>query len=155
MGASLALQVVIELEKAGKKPVSLVVSGKSWPITGINHRRYLMPQHDFEEGLKELGGVPSKVLENSQLFNFFSAALRSDLEIVEKKGITNLEYLTIDIPIIALMGDEEEGVDEIMKWQVLSRKKGKTKVLPGNHFFIHAHPRQISDIIRENFQPDP
>lgn len=151
MGASLALEVVAELEKAGELPLSLIVSGKSWPITGVNQGRYLMAPAEFKEGLRKLGGVPEKVLENAILFKFFSIALRSDFEIVEKKGIAHLEHLTLGIPIIALMGDQEEEVGEIKKWESLSRKKVITRILPGNHFFIYDLPNQFADMIKEGF----
>lgn len=154
MGASLALEVVALLGKAGDNPAALVVSGKAWPVTGVNHQRHLMPASEFKEGLRELGGIPEKVLENEKLFNFFTAALRSDLEIIEKKEIAGLESINIGSPIIALMGDEEEGVIQIGEWQRLSAKTGITQIFPGNHFFIHNHAREISEIMRTAFSAE-
>lgn len=152
MGASLALEVAAAFEKAGDAPQCLVVSGKAWPVTGINHKRYLADEASFKEGLRELGRVPENLLENKKLFDFFSKALRADFEIVEKKGIAGLDSMHLPFPVIAVMGNTDEGVEEIEKWQKLSAKKGSSTVLPGNHFFIHDHPGQFASIVKQGFE---
>lgn len=148
MGAYLALRLTNMLEKAGKFPACVVVSGNAGPgIEDEGKKRYLMDADEFKEELKTIGGVPDELLENEELFSFFEPVLRADFQIAEVNGMENEP--PIQAPLYAMMGSEEEKVAEISNWGRFTKNAFKYEVLPGNHFFIHKHPQRIAAVLKE------
>jgi external thioesterase TEII len=147
MGAYLTLRVAGMLEKAGRYPAGIIVSGNAGPgIQAENKKiRYLLNRADFIEELRTLGGVPPEVIDNEELFNVFEPVLRADFRIVELNDLTNEP--PVQTPIYALMGDEEEMVTEINNWARFTTGYFQSAILEGNHFFIYRHPNRIAGII--------
>jgi surfactin synthase thioesterase subunit len=149
MGAYMALRASNLLEKEGRLPVALVVSGNAGPgLPGREKkRRHLMPREDFKEELRKIGGVPTEFLENNELFSFFEPILRADFEIAEEHGLE--DEPPSGAPLFALMGSEEENAEKISNWSRFTRSAFRSDILSGGHFFIQKHPRQIASIIRD------
>jgi external thioesterase TEII len=150
MGAYLALRVTNMFERSGRPPFYLVVSGNAGP--GIDYyknrkKRYLMERQDFIEELKLLGGIPPELIENEEFFNYVEPILRADFEIAENNNLIN-EPAT-QTPLYAIMGSQEEKVDEISNWGRYTNSKFSYEVLEGDHFFIHRHCDRIAAIIKD------
>lgn len=151
MGAYLALRAANMLEKDGKAPGYLFVSGNAGP--GIQHdsrARYLLGKEAFKEELKILGGVPKEFLENDEMFDFFEPVLRADFEIAEENGLTNEP--PVNCPMFAMMGSEETTNDQITNWNKYTRSGFQHEILEGDHFFIYKHPQRIATIIRDCYR---
>lgn len=148
MGATLGLSVANEMEKIGDLPNALIVSGNAGP--GLpkedKPKRYSLEDNEFKEALKKLGGVPQELLENDELFNFFSPIMRADFEALEKDDFLERD-IKLKTPIYALMGSEEKTCDKIENWQNFTTGNFQCKVLPGNHFYIYDHPTELAGII--------
>ncbi|HEY8915046.1 MAG TPA: alpha/beta fold hydrolase [Chitinophaga sp.] len=147
MGAYLALRVAYMLEKAGKFPACIIVSGNAGPALENRKKRnlYLLDHENFVAELQKLGGVPPELIENEELFNFFEPILRADFEIAERNEITN--ETVVKAPLCAVMGTQEEDVDDIANWSRFTKAGFSTEILDGNHFFIHRHPQAMANII--------
>lgn len=150
MGATISLSLTKRLEEIGDPPCHLIVSGNPGP--GIQDlekeekgERYLMQDDDFKEELRKLGGVPEEVLENSELYRFFSPIMRADFEVLEKA--TPEEGFKIQVPVFAVMGSEEDNKDKIENWSRFTSKNFTSKILLGNHFFIYDHYRDLVKIM--------
>ncbi|NIG56801.1 thioesterase II family protein [Chitinophaga sp. Cy-1792] len=150
MGAYLALSVTSMLEKTGRMPACLIVSGNAGPGMYDPQRRYLMEREPFITELKRLGGIPPEILENEELFNFFDPVLRADFEIAERNNAAATG--AVNTPLFAMMGSQEEKSAEIDNWRKFTRSRFGYRILEGNHFFIHDHPQQVADIIRSCHQ---
>jgi external thioesterase TEII len=85
------------------------------------------------------------VLEQEELFNFFEPVLRADFRIAEVNGLANEP--PVQSPIYAIMGDEEEQVEEIDNWGKFTTGYFQSAVMKGNHFFIYQHSNRIAGII--------
>lgn len=148
MGAYLGLRIANMLECVGRPPAYLIVSGNAGP--GIKYKRsvkrYLLGKEAFIEELKTLGGVPEQVFQDSELFNFFEPILRADFQIVETNELANES--AIATPLYALMGSEEENVDQLANWGRFTRSDFCSEILQGNHFFIHKHAGRMAEILR-------
>jgi external thioesterase TEII len=152
MGAYLALRVANMLERAGKFPAYLIVSGNAGPgIESDNKKDFHLLEHvDFVKELECLGGIPPELIQNKELFNFFEPILRADFEISEKNEIATEP--AICAPIFAMMGSQEDEVDVISNWARFTRSGFNFEILEGNHFFIHKHPRRIAHIIKSCYR---
>ena len=154
MGATLSLSVAKILEYQNDPPEYLVVSGNAGP--GLNteegndpsKKRYLMSDSDFKQELVDLGGVPMEILENEELFNFFSPIMRADFEVLEKDNFSERD-LKINVPVFALMGSEEEDVVHIENWKNFTQQDFQYRILQGNHFFINHHAKLLAAILSE------
>jgi external thioesterase TEII len=146
MGAYLALKVCSLLELDHTPPRCIVVSGNPGPGIEFNKQRHLMERSEFIKELKELGGFPSELLGNKEVFDFFEPVLRADFELTEKDH--TCANCTISVPIFAMMGDREERVAEICNWSKFTRAVFLFEILEGDHFFIHHHSRRIAQVIK-------
>lgn len=160
MGAYLALRISNLLERSGRTPVALIVSGNAGPgLPGREKkRRYLMARQDFKEELRKMGGAPAEFLENDELFGFFEPILRADFEVAENHGLD--DEPPTGAPLFALMGSDEEDMDRISNWSRFTRSAFRSALLKGDHFFIQKHPQRLASIIgdcynRTAFAPSP
>jgi surfactin synthase thioesterase subunit len=148
MGAYLGLRVANLLESAGRPPAYLIVSGNPGP--GVPRERpvqmHLLPKAEFIQELRILGGVPEELFRDVDLFAFFEPILRADFEVAEASGLE--QEPPIAAPLYALMGSEEENVDQIANWGRFTRSEFRSEILEGNHFFIHKHPQRMADILK-------
>jgi external thioesterase TEII len=149
MGATLGLSVTKKMEEQLDPPNILIVTGNAGPGASYNDKiRHALSDSEFKEELKSLGGVPQEVLEDEDLYNYFSPILRADFEILEKHKLSEVG-LVIETPIFAVMGDQEETVKDIENWQLYTSGRFDYKVLPGNHFFIHRQVKKLAKIIND------
>ncbi|WP_428231977.1 thioesterase II family protein [Flavobacterium sp.] len=149
MGATLGLSVAKKMEEHSDPPSLLIVSGNPGPGASYNDKvRHTLSDFEFKKELRSLGGVPEEVLEDEDLYNYFSPIMRADFEILEKNKLSEVG-LVINTPIFALMGDQEETVREIENWQLYTNGKFDHQILPGNHFFIYSQVKTLAKIINE------
>jgi external thioesterase TEII len=145
MGALLALKVVKMLEDYSLRPLLLIVTGNPGPKISENKKRYLLGDLQFIEEVQKLGGIPKEVLESKELLEYFIPIFKSDFEVSEKNGLD--ERTIVNTPIYCFMGDSEKHHTEISNWAKYTKAQFDYQKLSGNHFFIHSHPKIISDTI--------
>lgn len=150
MGATLGLSVAYKMEQIGDPCNKLIVSGNPGPgVEKLDKQRYLMEDTEFKEILKTLGGIPETVLENEELYSFFSPIIRADFQVLEKDEYSE-EGILLNIPIVALMGDDEDKVEQINNWNRFTTNDFSYEILLGNHFFIHNNSMKLSEVIKDS-----
>jgi external thioesterase TEII len=148
MGATLGLLVSKKLLEVNRSPKALIVSGSPGPYFEKEVlNRYKLPQKEFIEELKRLGGSRDEFFDNEELFEFFEPILRADFEILEKETI-DLEN-KLNIKIYAVMGSMEREVDQITNWERFTTSKLEYFVFEGDHFFIQQHAESLAKIISD------
>ena len=147
MGAYLALRVSILLEKEGFPASCVIVSGNEGPGYDDGEYSYMLDEDAFKTKLKSLGGTPSEIIDNKEVFNFFEPVLRADFEIAERNNLEN--EIPGNAAIYAMMGDQEKNVEKIDNWQKFTNSLFEYKIIKGNHFFIYEHPQYIAKLIKE------
>jgi external thioesterase TEII len=145
LGAELGFYAVRALEEMNINPAFLILSGNAGPQRRYT-KTYLLDEISLKNELKRLGGIKDEVLNNKDLFNFFSPIIRADFEILEKESIS-YSNLKIKTPIHAIMGTNEERVEKINNWEKFTLGTFKYEILSGNHFFIYDHPYKLAQII--------
>lgn len=148
MGALLVLKIAHLLELDGYSPQAIVVSGNAGPGIFSSKIRYLLPDDQFKNELKKLGGMPDEVLDNEELYKFVEPIIRADFEIVETCQFMDV-FSPISSPIYALMGDSEAKADEIENWKAFTSSTFKYEILKGNHFFIYNNALALSNVMRK------
>lgn len=152
LGAILGHWVTYRLEKAGKSPASLVVSGISEP--NINRAEVFqlvheLPQKEFIERLIRIGGMPKGFMENKELFEYSEPILRADFEVLDSIG--NFKSKKTKSSLTAIMGTKESTAHQIKSWQNYTEGELDYHYLEGDHFFINQHPKIMAELISKSF----
>ena len=140
LGAIVSFELALKLQREGcKLPVHLFVSGRRAPcIPRQDPITYNLPDEQFVEELKRLNGTPKEVLEHAELMQLMLPVLKADFEISETYKHSG--ELLRGCPITAFGGkqDEEAPQDYLEAWHVHTTGPFKQRMLPGDHFFLHA-----------------
>ncbi len=147
----LVSHLIIKNEK--RQPTHLYISGKNAPSISLSGKVkiHLLPRDKFMQRLFELGGMPSAILVNTNLIEFYEPILRADLQANENYSYSINKRL--NIPMTILYGNKENiSASSVSLWV----KEGSNSVdiirLTGNHFFIFKHKNNIVKIIRKTFK---
>lgn len=146
MGALMGLFVTKKLETINDPPIELIVTGNAGPKIGFDKKTYMLPDNRFKEEIRKLGGTPEEVIENQEIYDFFSPILRADLEILERTPLPNIQIKT---GIHAIMGNDERHQLHIKEWCNHTKGNVKCEHMPGGHFFILKHAQKIVEKIEQ------
>ncbi len=149
MGATLAGHVAQQLEAAGVCPEKIIVTGDPGAGAGTNQERYLLDRDNFLRELREMGGMPADFFKHEALLDLFLPILRADFEVIE--GKEELPLPSFRTPVLVIMGGEEEDVAEIDNWKRLTQTHCETRVVEGDHFFIHNYAKQLVEELESCF----
>ena len=149
MGTLLSFRLAQRLvEKGYAPPVHLFVSGRGGPSVDRDDlvKRSQLPRPAFIEKVRELDGSPDEVLNDDDLMNLFVPVLRADFEAIEKYVYQPSNLLSV--PIDVIIGSEEKiSAEEAWAWQYETNAPVAVHHLPGKHFFILKHPKEIMRLI--------
>lgn len=150
MGGMLGNLLIQKLNEYGEKmPLHFFVTGCRSPIN--NHSRKIfhsLSDDEFWQELQTLGGLPADILHNNALMDFFLPIIRADFKSVEtykyKKGV---KY---NVDITAITGLEDSiGEKDLKEWSNETSAELRTFCLPGGHFFINDHSKEIAKLIKD------
>ncbi|MNU73068.1 Surfactin synthase thioesterase subunit [compost metagenome] len=149
MGTLLGLAVVRKLEELADPPLRFVGTGSAGPgvTTDLDTLRHQMDDHQLKEELLRLGGAPRELLEDQDMFAFFSKPIRSDFEILYKS--IRWDEVMIRTSAFFVMGNDEMFTNKISNWKKYATGITRFALLPGDHFFIHKHPDRIAALIEK------
>ena len=94
--------------------------------------------------------MPDEIIENEELLDLILPILRSDFQIAEENNIA--AELVVDIPIFAIMGDQEEYVSEISNWKMYTNSGFNSTIMKGGHFFILNFPIELAQFIKYHYE---
>merc|ERR1719238_195085 len=86
MGVATSIELTRLLaSKFAASPVHVFVGAMRAPNAPIINRKlnYLLPEPQFIEHLRKVGGTPPEVLENRELMELFMPMLRADFKMVD------------------------------------------------------------------------
>lgn len=155
MGAVLAFETARRLERNGRRPVVLVVSGRqapslSWPPPG---EPSLVNADDAKlvEELRLLASREAELPADPALLRLILPPLRADYRLLE--DYTYVAGVRLSCPILALAGDRDPrvAVEAVALWEGETRDEFAIHILPGGHFFIENHLPYISKIVDSYF----
>ena len=150
MGSLLSYLLVQKIIASNfNNPKHLFVSGRGGPSQERKHENtHLLSKEDFWEEIKDMGGLPSEIIENEDLMSFFEPILRSDFELSN-----NYNYIPsrkLNIPITAFFGSNEDLEKKDKKlWQNETNIDIDIFEFEGDHFYIFNHWDNLASIIMD------
>lgn len=142
LGAAVAHDVAVILERRGHRAEALFVSGR--PAPGCLPRTHLhrAPDDVLWDEVKRLGGTRSGVLEHEQLRPLLLPVVRADYRISETDDD---ERPRVSCPIVAVVGEEDDDapVPLVAPWARATGASFDLEVLPGGHFYLQQRPDEV------------
>ncbi|WP_217215483.1 thioesterase II family protein [Streptomyces sp. AC550_RSS872] len=149
MGASLAFEVGMRLEKAGTVPLALFASGRRAPSRYREENVHLRNDDEIIAELKALSGTRSEVLADEEILRMALPAIRGDYKAAETYRHTDGVRLAAPIHVHYGEDDPRVSLDEARAWADHTTGHFELKTYPGGHFYLNEQaPRVIEAIAR-------
>ncbi|WP_298371480.1 alpha/beta fold hydrolase [Azospirillum sp.] len=144
LGAALAYATSRALIARGHPPRLLAVSGRRAPDQPLRRAPTAsLSEAEFRNRLHALGGTPPEVLACAELMDLMLPLLRADFAMSD--GFSDPSPAPLPIPLIAFAGteDPEISVADVAGWERAAGAGFTLRPLPGDHFFLTPHRREI------------
>ena len=139
LGALLGFHFTRELRRrSGTAPLQLFVSGRRAPQLPDRSPMHDLPDRQFVDRLRRLGGIPEVVLQDAELIAHFLPVLRADLAVAETAELADEAPLACPVAALAGASDERATLDEVDAWRVHTSGTFERETFPGGHFFIQS-----------------
>jgi medium-chain acyl-[acyl-carrier-protein] hydrolase len=145
LGTITSYELVHKLSQLGlPKPEHMVMSGRGAPhIKSDKPLRYLLPDAQFIEALRELQGTQLEVLENDEMMQLLLPLLRADFTLAESYACDQPLVLPCGLSVYGGLTDVEVPKRDLEAWKVYTRDPITLRMFPGGHFFIHGAPQLL------------
>lgn len=132
-------------------PAHLFVSGWRAPhIPSRERPSYDLPETEFLEKLRRLGGTPAELLENAKFVKLLLPLLRADFELIQTYAYAPEPPLACPITALGGLQDNVAGREQLEAWREHTTCSFSLRMLPGGHFFPHtAQPLLLEILARE------
>ncbi|MET8582267.1 alpha/beta fold hydrolase [Streptomyces collinus] len=150
MGAAVAFEVALRLERHGVLPLGLFASGLRAPSLRRDRGMHLATDAELVAELQKLNAANAAVLADETLLRMVLPALRSDYRAIERYH--NPSAMPLRCPIVALTGDADPVADvaDVELWARHTSASFRLRVLRGGHFFLDDHAEAVQQEIREH-----
>jgi len=149
MGAAVAFEVALQLERLGRAPTALVASGRRAPGTHRVEQVHLRDDAGVAEELRLLSGTDPVFLRDPELMTMVMPAIRADYRAVET--YRPRPDAVLGCPITALVGDNDPRttLDEAAAWRCHTTGTFDMRVFPGGHFFLDACLPRVVNVLAD------
>lgn len=150
LGAACAYETARVLERAGRSPELLIVSGRQCPGT-ISKRAPISHLTDaqFLQHVRAYKGTPAAVLENEELMEILLPLLRADFTLAEHYRPAPEPILNCSILGLGSMQDEWLDRATLEPWGALTRGNFETHWFEGDHFYLNPRASELAMLLRE------
>ncbi|MFF6954713.1 thioesterase II family protein [Streptomyces iakyrus] len=131
-------------------PVWIGLSGRAAPRPDGTGRtfRHLLPDAELRRHIAGLGGTPSAVLDEPELWELLAPAIRSDLKVSET---WNPEWPPTPLPVpLSLFGGRDDGASPpwtLAPWSKASEHFLGLHLFDGGHFYFLDDPAPLAALI--------
>jgi medium-chain acyl-[acyl-carrier-protein] hydrolase len=148
-GHSLGSLVSFELTRYLRRhslpqPRRLLLSAHRAPqLTDRGKPIHALPDAEFIDALKTLGGTPEEVLRHAELMELLLPTLRADFTIYETYHYQPEAPLACPFTVFGGEDDREVSVPELEAWRLQTTGEFRLRMFPGAHFYIHSHQKLL------------
>lgn len=148
MGAVLAFETALRLDKDGISPTMLFASGRRAPSLNYHESVHQRDDDGLVAELKKLSGTDERVLGDEEMLRMVLPAIRSDYKAIETYRCE--PGARVSCPITVLTGDTDPRttLDDARAWQEHTEGSFDMAVFSGGHFYLANHQQEINQRIR-------
>jgi medium-chain acyl-[acyl-carrier-protein] hydrolase len=150
MGAMIGFELARGLRSLGAAgPKHLFVAASRAPrLAGERAITHDLPEPQFVEELRRLGGTPAEVLENEELLRLLLPLLRADFAVTQTYSYA--EGPPLGCPLTAFGGLQDE--ESMASWGEYTTASFSLHMLPGGHFFLHSSQGALLEIVARELE---
>ncbi len=149
LGGTVAFEVGLRLERAGVRPLGVVVSGRR--AAGVHREEDLhrAPTERFVAQVRRLGSADSAALDDPELLEMALPILRGDYRAAETYRCR--PQASLACPLLVLTGDDDPRVtaEEAVAWSAHTTAGFELRTYPGGHFFLTEHADEVIATVGE------
>ncbi len=119
-------------------PVHLFVSGRRAPQLPERSPMHHLPEPQFLDQLRRLGGIPDALFQQPDIMEVFSPILRADITVAEAEPMEPEPPLACPITALGGLTDDKARLEELDAWQAQTSAAFERETFPGGHFFIQS-----------------
>jgi medium-chain acyl-[acyl-carrier-protein] hydrolase len=139
MGGLVSFEVARLLRrKRGIEPLIMFVSGRRAPQLPLEPVTYDLPEDEFIQELRRMGGTPEEVLTHPELLRLLMPTLRSDFELCQTYSYKSESPLSCQITAFGGLNDEFVPREDLEQWREQTTGPFQLRMFPGDHFFLHS-----------------
>lgn len=152
MGSMLAFEMIHKVHReTGRYPICSFFAGRVPPHISRDHQWGALPDDQFMEKVRTLGGLPDAVLEHEELLQLFLPILRADFRLVEDYRYDG-QYPSLPLPIFVMTGEQDHMTNkDIQGWSSYSAISCRYFTYPDGHFFINTCAEQVIRDVNNTF----
>ncbi|MDB9520020.1 thioesterase domain-containing protein [Roseofilum reptotaenium CS-1145] len=144
LGALIAFELTRELRRqCSVLPEHLFMCGRRAAHIPIENHLCSQPDSSLIEALREYGGTPEGVLQNSDLMELFLPIFRSDLTVNEQYQYQLEPPLDLPISMFGGMNDTVATPEQFEQWNQHTSGKFKLNLFEGGHMFFKDDPELL------------
>ncbi|ATE55289.1 MULTISPECIES: thioesterase II family protein [Actinosynnema] len=147
MGAALAFETAVRLERDGAGPREVVASGRRGPNTRADEQVHLLDDRGVLAEVRALSGTDSALLDDEELMRMALPAIRADYTAIETYRCPPDRRIAADLTVLTGDADPKTTVEEAAGWEPHTTGAFQLEVFPGGHFFIATQARAVGDRI--------
>ncbi len=150
MGALIAYEVAHQLQRQGKvAPVLLVVSGHGSPQAPLTYSTLPDPEAPDLVRIvsRQYGGIPSELMADPSLLDFFEPLLRADFRVVADHIAEWRPPLCCPLLVLAGQDDPHVALSACDAWRECTTGPWRSQRLVGGHFYLATQPQNVLDAI--------
>lgn len=145
MGGLVSFELAHKLHKDHSiSPVHLFISGRQAPqIPESKPQIHNLDEPKFIHELSLLNGMPSAVLENTDLMELFLPTLRADFAAIETHTYMPKSRLSCSITVLGGAQDFEIAYKDLEAWREQTSANFSMQMFQGDHFFINSNQSTV------------
>ncbi|MEU0580158.1 alpha/beta fold hydrolase [Streptomyces griseoincarnatus] len=146
MGGLIAYELARALLAEGRPPVWLGLSARGVPRPGGDGtRRHLLSDEGLRRELALMGGTPAEVLDNPELWELFSPAIRGDLRLVETwRPLPDPVPMPVPLSVYGGTDDPVAPARRLTGWSRHSTRHLGLRLFDGGHFYFQPDPAPLT-----------
>ena len=107
-----------------------------------------LPEPEFLDTVKSLGGLPEDMLENAELRELVTRVMRTDFDLAARYRYKPQAPLPVSMTVLCGEADGHVSRDTLLDWKAEVLTEPDIRMLAGDHFYLEK-PRNISTIARD------
>ena len=149
MGASVAHEVALRLQKRGSPPAALCVSGRRPPHVLDGQRQCFGTDEEIIADVVRFDESSAEVFADPGLREIVLPAVRADYRLVD--AYPGGGRPPLDCPVYGYSGDADTEVtlEQMRSWADMTHSAFRLRVLPGGHFYLRAEEAALLADMRD------
>ncbi|MCX4852243.1 thioesterase II family protein [Streptomyces canus] len=147
MGAVLAFELALRLERKGTVPLVVFPSGRRAPSQHREETVHLRDDDGIVAELRTLSGTDAQVFDDEELLRMALPSIRSDYKAAETYRHDSGSRLTAPIQAHVGTGDPKATLDDVRAWSEHTESEFEMYTHPGGHFYLNKQMPGVTSAI--------